>query len=302
MNFDQILSPIGRDIFYKSFWNQKPVIIEGAIDRFSALPSVEDFPSLLMGRIGEGKWQQTTSLSAQATIANRLNEITFLPSVPLSMCPSLFNNGYSLCFGDMSKCDPQLVTLLQSMKMVVPYPTECSITAYVTPKNANGIVHFDSQHVFFVQRNGTKFWKVAKEAAVLNPVTNFIYNKFAQSHIEQMKHSGYDIRLPRDCGSQDFRLKQGDVLYLPPGYYHCQHTEDDISFHYTLTFEPHTFRQGLLDIVSYGLLQDHQEANRDIRNMDQSEVLIHIENCLDKAKKRLNAQTSVAILKRLTQS
>jgi ribosomal protein L16 Arg81 hydroxylase len=265
LNIEDVLTPLVPSQFLEQVWNQKPFVIRGHKSKLDTLPDSGALPSMCAGSVDQF-WSQTQNFSAQATGTNSTGKIVHLNEVPISMYPQLFNSGYSLCFRDVSKTDKALDQLTLSARDFGSCSSAVSITCYLSPPSSNGILHYDSQHVFFMQREGEKHWRIAERPAIENPLENFIYPNASAEYFDSMKVRGYEIKLPIDCGYQDIVLETGDVLYLPPGYYHVQHTKTLRSFHYTLTLEPTSPRLLFLKELQDIVLRNSTSLNCDIRS------------------------------------
>jgi ribosomal protein L16 Arg81 hydroxylase len=282
------------------YWNKKPKVIKGEESKFSALPSSKLLPSMCAGEIREGTWIENSNLSAHASIVNKYGEINQLNDVPFTMFPQLFNSGYSFCFRDVSNTNSELRELVADVSRLCSLYTNTSITCYITPPNSNGILHYDSQHVFFLQREGTKYWRVAEKPAIKNPVENFLYPTSSQEYLNEMNSKGYNIAIPSECGFEDIKLEEGDLLYMPPGFYHAPHTKSDTSFHYTLTLNSLSFWNMVMSSLHLTLLENCSNYNNDVRMLDQEAREEYLNLQLQKFKKQVSSLNAKDIMRVFT--
>lgn len=270
MKFAEIFEPLAVDAFFHRSWNTSPIEIRGNSAKFDALPSSTLLPTMCAGRIDEQYRQQTRYVSTNATAVDKDGGIVQLNSVPTSMHSQLYNAGFSLCFGDVSGLDRELRELVEDAATLSRFRSSISVTCYLTPPHSNGVLHFDRQHVFFLQREGTKYWRISQTPAVRNPVENFLYPNATREYFDAMKRKGYEISIPSNCGFRDIKLETGDILYMPPGYYHLQHTLEERSFHYTLTLDTVSFWNLFMSSMHLELLKHCASYNDDIRMLDNA--------------------------------
>lgn len=104
--------------------------------------------------------------------------------------------------------------------------------------------HFDLHHVFAVQIEGEKLWRLYKNR-MPDPV--------------DMPVQGPDLPLwfQRNCGPvmQEVRMKPGDVLYLPRGWFHDALAEDGASLHVTFSVAP-LYGRILFKLLESAAMQD----------------------------------------------
>lgn len=236
--FDQLLHPVPQETFFADYWGRKPLYVTGSADRFGELPDLGALPSVLFGRLSAEQWTSGHWMSAQASFFDREGVLHKLLAPP-DMWNQLFNAGVSLCFGPMDHCSKALTDLVKTFAASTPYPGRIFITCYLTPAASGSGVHFDCQHVFFLQVSGKKHWKIGASPAWPNAMVNADSASLKKRSTRQLlDRIGLSIPLPEQTTFEDLTLAPGDVLYLPPGVWHDGSTTDSHSLHYTLTFAP----------------------------------------------------------------
>lgn len=291
MKFDDIISPESRRDFFSEYWNKKPAVIRGDAQKFDGLPPSSDLPAMCAGTLDQRMWHRTPNLSAEASYAHKDGKIVGLNSVPISMYAQLFNSGYSFCFNDVSHSSESLNGLVKEAATLSEFRSNIVVTCYLTPSRSAGVLHYDHQHVFFLQREGTKYWRISEKAAVKNPYENFLYPNASQTYFDEMEQKGYKISIPAECGFRDIKLEVGDVLYVPPGFYHMHHTKSERSFHYSLTIESVSFWNLFISSLQIEFLKNCSEFNEDIRTLDNQERTAHLEAQLDELKRQIEGLT-----------
>jgi ribosomal protein L16 Arg81 hydroxylase len=128
-------------------------------------------------------------------------------------------------------------------------------------------MHFDRQHVFFCQVEGAKNWTISRTVAMDRPPKNLSAVEAADPRVASgLRSHGLTVRPPQDCDLIELTLRQGDVLYLPPGTWHQARTTTEHSFHYTLSFEPFDFFKVLGPILRQWYLS-HPQWRDELRLM-----------------------------------
>jgi ribosomal protein L16 Arg81 hydroxylase len=281
MDIGDLLNPISRKDFFENVWGQAPLHITGHLDKFDYLPNISELPGILSGKIEDDSWQGTHNLVGQAYKQNIDGSIDKFMDVPIGMYTQMFNSGYGLCFNDVSFAIPELQKILAEFLGNSNTVNQDSVTCYLTPPASRGVLHFDNQHVFFVQRSGTKNWRVSNEPGIKSPFENLIYPSIDSNYFDYLKGKGYQIKLPAECGHTDLTLRQGDVLYLPPGHYHLGNTVDNLSFHYTITIEPVSFHSKIYALMHEKSRRFSSVINKDLRFSDKDEVANTLKSSCD---------------------
>ena len=93
--------------------------------------------------------------------------------------------------------------------------------------------------------------------------------------------------MPKDCGKSEYFLKPGDVLYVPPGFYHSPETGEAPSLHYTLTVEPNCIWKDMNKNIFTILLKNCSDLNKDYRFLSREEkesLLLRCRNIIHSAE------------------
>lgn len=287
MRIEDIVAPIGFAEFLRSYWDHQPLHISGTRDKFRALPGIESLPRMLAGTLTREGWSLPSTTHCNAYRIGLDGQRQHFDGATADSYAKLYNNGFTLCFGDVASSDSELAELVHSSKELSRFQTKVVATCYLSPPESSGVVHFDSQHVFFIQRAGTKRWRVSKEPGRKNPIRNFMYSSEAGGEMARLRIAGYDIKVPAECGHLDVTLAEGDLLYLPPGHYHVPHTTTDSSFHYTLTLDPLCFWDFFSASLDATLLREAASFLGDLRAHDEAVLDATLAAQLDALKKRL---------------
>jgi hypothetical protein len=265
----------------KDNWNTNPFLLSKFQENDLDLPTANKLVRYFSGVFEQGQWIAPipSNINASHVDSKGIHHQHF--GVDIDSARNLYLQGYTLCSGDLSPYIAQLNSIKNVAGDLFSFPESIAITSYLSPKESIGVLHFDRQHNFFMQKEGVKRWLVSKNAAVKNPYDNFVYTGVPQTFFSDLKNRGYTIRLPSECGKLSFDLHPGEVLYVPPGHYHSPETLTNFSLHYTLTIEPVCFWKDVNQLLFSELLSNNENFMKDYRFLNKSEKLSLMEKCFE---------------------
>ena len=263
----------------KSVWNSKPLLMSQALSEKNQLPDITELLARINGRFEHGLWEQPISVDINASSVSGGAGFQQHLGVERSNIQSLYSSGFTLCFGDISNQILSLTELKSVMSELFGSKEFLQITAYLSPPCSIGVLHFDRQHNFFLQKEGCKRWFVSEVPGIENPYDNLVFPSVTQDFIEDLHEKGYKVAMPKDCGRSEFFLEPGDVLYVPPGFYHSPETEELPSLHYTLTVESDCFWKDMNRQIFAALLENCKDLNQDLRFLSPDEKASLLEKC-----------------------
>ncbi len=214
--------------FYASYWNKRPVLVRGAIDRdvMDGLITPDELAGLSMEETASAR------MVARKDWTCRFGPFTEEDFNTAGKPP------WSLLVQDVEQFHPDTATLLRAFNFAPRWLMDDIMASFST---AGGTIggHVDSYHVFLVQGQGVRRWTVGRE-----PVVD-------EEYID-----GLDLKILRDpVDGNAVEVTSGDVLYIPPHFAHEGITLDD-----ALTFSVGFLGPKLSDLLgAYG----QHLANRD---------------------------------------
>ncbi|KAJ1700247.1 hypothetical protein LUZ63_000026 [Rhynchospora breviuscula] len=136
-----------------------------------------------------------------------------------------FNNGYSIALKGMEFRSDQIAPFSLAFSELFGLPS-IGVNLYLSPCGAQGLArHYDDHCVFVWQIRGCKHWKILKDPKPVMPrLYESIDNTFAS-------HKNGEIEII---------LEEGDILYIPRGYFHEARTvinSSSPSLHLTFAIE-----------------------------------------------------------------
>ena len=220
LSLDELLHPITPESFAADYQGRKPLHI----------PAVEG-----SARRDLLTWDAFNALLNQGALwtANNLRLMQDAKPVPPEqycrptqgtlgrvMRPSpakvavFLSGGASLIAGEVVTLHPPIADL--SVTLARAFAGEIGANVYCSFKGVQAFgTHYDLHDVFAVQTEGEKVWRLYDNCAVL-PVDPLPHTPETQRYFEQN----------RGRVMTEVRMRPGDVLYLPRGWYHDALAED----------------------------------------------------------------------------
>lgn len=120
----------------------------------------------------------------------------------------------------------------------------CTIFA---SRDAYTATHFDRNYNFTIQLHGEKTWTVQTDhPAIAHPSSNLALDADRLSSVQPQLH-GATLHEPKE-GQSIYTLQPGDILYVPPGYWHATKC-DGLSVSLNLCIEPWAWYQTVADAL-----------------------------------------------------
>lgn len=158
---------------------------------------------------------------------------------------AMFKDGWTISLNRMQNHLPALALLCQAVS--AQFSARFQTNLYLTPPGAQGFKpHWDTHDVFVLQVHGAKAWSIYDTKIALP----LVGQGFNQQQIEP------------GALSDEFVLRQGDMLYCPRGLMHEAHSDADTSLHITLGLMGKTWAELMLEAVAGAAL-----ANPDLRRL-----------------------------------
>ena len=240
---DELLHPITRDRFDADYNDRKPLHIpaeEGATKRslldWAQFNSLLDQSSIWTAQSLKLVFNGQPIPPEQYCVEARSQSGTTVRPSPAKV-QTLMAMGASVIAGDVQQLTPELRAL--SHRLARDFAGLVGANVYCSFGGVQAFdTHFDLHHVFAVQVEGEKTWRLYEnraEAPVDFSVDDTETRRwFAQTRGKLMT---------------EVRMRPGDVLYLPRGWYHDAMTTEGASLHVTFSVAP------LYGRVLFGLLE-----------------------------------------------
>ncbi|MDG1437736.1 MAG: cupin domain-containing protein [Emcibacteraceae bacterium] len=222
--------------FYKTYWNKRPFVVKSAIsddvldelipaDEVAGLSLEEDVRSRIV-KAGETPqdWSCEHGPFEEDTYANLPDE------------------NWSLLVQDVEKFHPPTAEIIAPFGFSPKWLIDDVMASYSVAGGGVG-PHLDSYHVFLVQGQGRRTWKLGREAIS------------DEKYIE-----GIDLKILKDDFDGDtFEVTKGDVIYVPPRFPHAGETLEE-SLTYSIGFLGPSLSEMM---VEYGqFIEENENLNK----------------------------------------
>ncbi|MDQ1743200.1 MAG: bifunctional lysine-specific demethylase and histidyl-hydroxylase [Pseudonocardiales bacterium] len=153
--------------------------------------------------------------------------------------------GATFIFALLDRTIPGVATFCRSLSTALGLPI--SADAFLTPKYSQSLDrHYDRVSSFIVQVEGEKYWELWSPTAP-GPLSD--YHPWMPTELEDSEHD----RLFSNEPTLKYKLTPGSVLWLPRGWVHNVHTEEEPSLHLTFGIPDitgHTVARVVLDMLA----------------------------------------------------
>jgi len=214
--------------FLRDYWQQRPLIVRNALPGFSGLLTRDELTELACHE------------DAQSRLVIQRNAKWHLKHGPLSSydLAKLPKKQWTLLVQDVNHFLPSARDLLLKFRFI-PHARLDDLMVSYAPKGGGIGPHFDSYDVFLLQGMGSRRWQISAQQD-----DRFI----AEAPLRILKNF-----LPE----QEWVLKPGDMLYLPPKIAHNGIAEDDCMT-YSIGFRAPSHDELMTQFLVY--LQDKVET------------------------------------------
>ncbi|HVG31136.1 MAG TPA: cupin domain-containing protein [Pyrinomonadaceae bacterium] len=277
-NLARLLEPCAPEEFLASAWGRDLMHVRGSRGKFSRLMPWSrlndllarqrlDSPRLRLTR--EGKPVPASAYLRHATGGRNKTPIPRLRAAELT---SQLRDGATLVLDAVEELHAPLTELAESLELA--FHERVQINLYAGWRTSHGFdLHWDDHDVFILQVAGRKRWRVYGETRP-SPVAN---------DIEPAP------RPARDALWED-TLEDGDLLYLPRGWWHVAFPLDEPTLHLTVGVHKRTG----LDLLRWlsDELRTSEAFRRDLpRDASPAELAAHVGRLRDELVARFDGDT-----------
>lgn len=227
LTFRQIIAPVVPEDFFGAIWEQRPVHIPGAADKFAEVFSWAEFNRLLnMSKLWSERsmklvldGENVDPAEYGRTGQTREGYQAIVPDPEQVM--SLLQRGATVTLDLIESLSPSVAGVAAALQTATGGVAVCN--AYCSWRSHQGFMaHFDTTDVIALHIEGTKRWRVY-EGRYENSidVEGHNYGSFSPEHHARAKGRVLE----------EIEMTQGDFLYLPRGQYHEALASSDASLH-----------------------------------------------------------------------
>jgi len=221
--FDSVVSPLGRGIFLRDHWLKSLVHIPGTAGRFTDLLTWNELNAILeQHRLTPPRLKLYRDGQAVDPAHYLTPAIFGVPRLDAGGLATCLAQGASLILDDVQEVAPRVRDLMVGFQDALHTDAFANLYAGWHRQKAFH-VHWDPQEAMVLQLCGRKQWKVYRPTR-LHPLKN-------------------DIEAPpppSDPPAWEGILNDGDVLYIPRGWWHEAFPLNEPSLHLTVSLTPPT--------------------------------------------------------------
>ena len=225
--FRQIVSPVAPEEFFRSIFEQRPVHIPGAREKFEHVFSWSEFNRLLnMSKLWSDRSMkiildgQNLDLAEHGRAGHTREGFQAIMPHPEEI-NLLLRRGATVVLDLIETLSPGVAGVCAALQTATGGVAVCN--AYCSWRAHQGfLAHFDNTDVLALHIEGSKVWRIYEgRADNAIDMDGHNYGSFPPEHHASAKGKLLD----------EIEMKPGDVLYLPRGQYHEALASSDASLH-----------------------------------------------------------------------
>jgi len=248
MDFEHVVAPVGTDRFLSEYWTQKPLYLKGEPGRFRTVFSWGDLNHILAWHPPPQPqlrlFQEGVMVDLRRYIDGPVGNLRLNPGGLVS----LLAQGATMIMDGVQDVSPSIHDLTASFEKTLA--CTCAANLYAGWRTQKGFnVHWDAHEVFVLQLGGRKRWQV-----------------FAPTRNDPLTDDIETAQPPKTPPIWEDVLSDGDMLYLPRGFWHVAYPLDEPSLH--MTWSAHTFTG--MEFLQWWIrtLRRHPEARTSLTRLN----------------------------------
>lgn len=252
MNFEQVLAPVGTARFLSEYWTKKPLYLAGERGRFARVFSWGDLNRILTWHPPPQPqlrlFQEGSMVDLRRYIDGPVGNLRLNPGGLMA----LLAQGATMIMDGVQEVAPSVHDLTSSFEDALS--CSCAANLYAGWRTQRGFnVHWDAHEVFVLQLSGRKRWQV-----------------FAPTRMDPLADDIETAQPPKAQPIWEGILSDGDLLYLPRGFWHVAYPLDEPSLH--MTWSAHTFTG--VEFLQWWIrtLRRHPEARASLTGLNDPQA------------------------------
>ncbi|XP_050189601.1 ribosomal oxygenase 2 isoform X1 [Myiozetetes cayanensis] len=265
--FRSLISPIKEEVFFKEYWEQKPLLVQRndplVAAYYLSLFQLSDLKELCSQDLYYGRDVNICRcVNGKKKVLNKEGKVNYM-----QLKKDFDQKKATIQFHQPQRFKEELWKIQEKLECY--FGSLVGSNVYITPQGSQGLPpHYDDVEVFILQLEGEKHWRLYKPTVHLARE----YNVESEDRIGNPTH--------------EFILKPGDFLYFPRGTIHQADTPlgTSHSTHVTIsTYQNNSWGDFLLDAIP-GLVFDMAKDDVVLRTSIPRQLLMQV-NTADSTKK-----------------
>ena len=216
---------LNESVFLAEYWQKKPLLLRAAFENFenpidpnelAGLACEEDCNSRYIEHCGNNEWR----LSPGPLSEDFFDDVT--------------GSEWSLLVSDVEKLLPEFKQYLEPFRFLPHWRIDDLMISYAPVGGSVG-AHVDQYDVFLLQADGVREWQIENQPR----------------HGTTPSPSSTIALLGDFAADETWRLKPGDMLYLPPQYAHHGIAIDDPCMTWSIGFRAPSIDEMIPEISNY---------------------------------------------------
>jgi len=208
MNFDTLVSPLGREAFMERYRAGDCFVIRGDADKFSSLITLADIEHRLNDGCNLNQPPQIIIDGRRQTLMD--SKLAWSPgAVRKAEVMDFLDNGHSFMMTNLSQINPAIAALIDGIENgLAEDDMRADLHLYVSPRGEASAynAHRDyPQHKIYLQIIGSTEWRIYNHSPDLPGETRALQAEDESRYLEEAA-----------C----FELHPGDMFYMPPAVFH----------------------------------------------------------------------------------
>ncbi|XP_062453091.1 ribosomal oxygenase 2 isoform X3 [Rhea pennata] len=255
--FGSLISPIKEEMFFREYWEQKPLLVQRndplLAAYYQSLFQLSDLKELCCQSLHYGRdINICRCVNGKKKVLNKEGKVNYM-----QLKKDFDQKKATIQFHQPQRFKEELWKIQEKLECY--FGSLVGSNVYITPQGSQGLPpHYDDVEVFILQLEGEKHWRLYKPTVHLARE----YNVESEDRIGNPTH--------------EFVLKPGDLLYFPRGTIHQADTPLGISHstHITIsTYQNNSWGDFLLDAIP-GLVFDTAKEDVALRTSIPRQLLM----------------------------
>ncbi|NXF79821.1 RIOX2 oxygenase, partial [Sclerurus mexicanus] len=257
--FRSLISPIKEEVFFREYWEQKPLLVQRSDPLVAAyylsLFQLSDLKELCSQGLYYGRDVNVCRcVNGKKKVLNKDGKVNYM-----QLKKDFDQKKATIQFHQPQRFKEELWKIQEKLECY--FGSLVGSNVYITPQGSQGLPpHYDDVEVFILQLEGEKHWRLYKPTVHLARE----YNVESEDRIGNPTH--------------EFILKPGDLLYFPRGTIHQADTPPGTSYstHVTIsTYQNNSWADFLLDAIP-GLVFDTAKDDVTLRTSIPRQLLMQV--------------------------
>ncbi|XP_061221321.1 ribosomal oxygenase 2 isoform X3 [Neopsephotus bourkii] len=255
--FESLISPIKQEVFFREYWEQKPLLVQRnnplLAAYYQSLFQLSDLKELCGRGLYYGRdLNICRCVNGKKKVLNKEGKVNYM-----QLKKDFEQKKATIQFHQPQRFKEELWKIQEKLECY--FGSLVGSNVYMTPQGSQGLPpHYDDVEVFILQLEGEKHWRLYKPTVHLARE----YSVESEDRIGNPTH--------------EFILKPGDLLYFPRGTIHQADTPPGIPYstHVTIsTYQNNSWGDFLLDAIP-GLVFDAAKEDVALRTSIPRKLLM----------------------------